>query len=207
MGTTAVLEASRMHGVRKFIYISSAEVYGRPEAAVVAEEHPSDPVSPYGAAKASAELLIRAFAAQCDFSSVILRPFSVYGRGASPESVIGTIVRMIRSSQAIVLNDLEPVRDYCHVNDVVNAVLLACAAEIEGVVTLNIGSGKGTSVGELANLLAQLAGKSVPVQKRADAPASRRSDIVRLVADRTRAREILGWEPTITLESGLRGIL
>jgi nucleoside-diphosphate-sugar epimerase len=207
LGTVNVLQASRTATVRKFIYLSSAEVYGCPQADLVSEDQPSNPRSPYGAAKASAELFVRTFATHSDFSSIILRPFSVYGRDASPEGLIGTILEMIRSSAAIELNTLAPVRDYCHVDDVANAVLRACAVDSEKLVTLNIGSGKGISVGDLASLMVRLAGKKVPVQQRPDAHCLRPTDIQRLVADRARALQILGWEPEINLETGLRGCL
>jgi nucleoside-diphosphate-sugar epimerase len=205
LGTVNVLEASRAACVRKFVYLSSAEVYGCSQADLVSEDQPADPRSPYGAAKASAELFVRAFATHSDFSSIILRPFSVYGQGASPESLIGTIVRMIRSSDAIELNTLKPVRDYCHVDDVANAVLRACGVDRGKLLTLNIGSGKGISVGELATIMVRLAGKNVPVQERTDTQRMRPTDIQRLVANRARALQTLGWEPAINLETGLRG--
>src|SRR5215831_4762843 len=192
LGTVTVLEASRAACVRKFIYLSSAEVYGCPQADYVSEDQPADPRSPYGAAKASAELFVRAFVTHSDFSGIILRPFSVYGRGASPESLIGTIVQMIRSSDAIELNTLKPVRDYCHVDDVANAVLRDGAADTGKLVTLNIGSGKGVSVGDLATLMARLAGKKVPVQERTDTQRLRPTDIQKLVANRARAFQTLG---------------
>jgi nucleoside-diphosphate-sugar epimerase len=207
LGTVNVLEASRAACVRKFVYLSSAEIYGCPQAELVSEDQPADPRSPYGAAKASAELFVRAFVTHSDFSSIILRPFSVYGSGSSPGSLIATIAQMIRSSNAIELNTLKPIRDYCHVDDVANAVLRGCGLDSGKLVTLNIGSGKGISVGELATFMVQVAGKKVPVQERTDTQRLRPTDIQRLVANRARALETLGWEPAINLETGLRGCL
>jgi nucleoside-diphosphate-sugar epimerase len=207
LGTVNVLEASRAACVRKFVYLSSAEIYGCPQTDVVSEDQPADPRSPYGAAKASAELFVRSFGTHSDFSSIILRPFSVYGSGASPESLIATIVQMIRSTDVIELNTLEPVRDYCHVDDVANAVLRACSVDSGKLATLNIGSGRGISVGDLATLMVRLAGKKVPVQQRKDTQSLRPADIRRLVADRARALQTLEWEPAISLETGLRGCL
>src|SRR5438105_8618471 len=97
LGTTLILDACRKAGVHKFVYVSSAEVYGRPRTNFVSEDHPIEPRSPYGAAKAAAEQFVRAFALNFGISSIILRPFSVYGPNAPSRGVVATILQMAQS--------------------------------------------------------------------------------------------------------------
>ena len=203
-GTATVLSACRKAGVNRFVYVSSAEVYGRPQTSLVSEDHPLAPRSPYGAAKASAEHFVHVFATSFGISSVILRPFSVYGPDSSPASVVATILRMARFEDAVVLNDLAPVRDYCFVEDVADAILRACVVPVAGVATFNIGSGAGVSVGDLAKAVLRVLGRNIPVAERQDRRRPETAEIYTLMADRSRASKILGWEPTTNLESGIR---
>ena len=202
-GTAALLEVCRRAGVRRFVYVSSAEVYGRTEASAVHEDFPLQPRSPYGAAKAGAEQVVGAFARAFGLQVIILRPFSVYGPGLSPSSLIGKTLRMAQFEDSVVLNDLRPIRDYGYVEDLVDAVLRSCTTAVPDVTILNIGTGRGTSVEEIAELILARVGRRVPLRER---PGQRRpadSEIYRLVADSTRAREVLGWQASTSLETGL----
>ena len=203
-GTATVLNACRNAGVRRFVYVSSAEVYGRPQTAPVSEDHPLVPRSPYGAAKAGAEHFVRVFATNFGISSVILRPLSLYGPGSSLQTVVGTILRMAQFENAVVLNDLTPVRDYCFVEDVADAVLRACFAPVDGLAAINVGSGTGLSVGEFAKVVLRVLGRNIPVREGGDARRPRTAEIHTLIADRSRASRILDWEPATSLESGIR---
>jgi UDP-glucose 4-epimerase len=206
-GTVVMLEACRKVHVRRFIYISSAEVYGRPQGNPVTEDHPPEPRSPYGAAKAAAEQFVRAFAAALGGSVVILRPFCVYGPHMSPHSVLASIVEQAISGDAILLQDLRPERDFCYSGDVARAASAACVAKLDGSVTVNVGSGINTSIREVAEMVLQAAGRRMPVlEKSADRRISG-SEIFHLVADTERARELLGWTPKISLTDGLRRTL
>jgi nucleoside-diphosphate-sugar epimerase len=134
---------------------------------------------------------------------VVLRPFSVYGPRLRPQSVLATILRQALHDDEIVLADLAPVRDYCFLDDVVEGILSAASAPRLADPTFNLGSGTGTSVGELAALALRLAGRDVPI--RAD-PSRRRpagTDVARLVADRRRAEAVLGWTPAVHMEDGV----
>jgi len=116
---------------RKLIYVSSAEVYGRPLRSPVGEDHPLSARSPYGAAKIGAEKLIEAFVHAFGLRAVILRPFSIYGPGASSESLIPRIIDLARKGLPVLLRDLRPVRDYCFVTDLAEATASACSSRIE----------------------------------------------------------------------------
>jgi nucleoside-diphosphate-sugar epimerase len=202
-GTVALLEACRTAGVPRFVYVSSAEVYGHPDVNPVPEGQPLDPRSPYAAGKAAAEQFVRAYGYSFGMQPVVLRPFSVYGPRLRPQSVLATILRQALHDDEIVLADLAPVRDYCFLDDVVEGILSAASAPRLADPTFNLGSGTGTSVGELAALALRLAGRDVPI--RAD-PCRRRpagTDVARLVADRRRAEAVLGWTPAVHMEDGV----
>lgn len=203
-GTAAVLEACRGAGVQKLVYVSSAEVYGRPLRSPVAEDHPLSARSPYGAAKIAAEKLIEAYAHAYALRAVILRPFSIYGPGASPQSLIPRIIDLARRGGPVTLRDLKPVRDYCFVTDVARAVAAACAFDEEGVSVFNLGTMQGTSVARVAGLILGVAGASCAIEESAGRDRPGASEIYQLVADNRRAVEVLGWRPRVSLEEGLR---
>lgn len=208
MGTVNVLEAMRRLRVRRVVYISSAEVYGRPESNPVAESARLLPRSPYGAAKAAAEFAIRAWSSTYDLAGVILRPFSIYGPGATTSSLIGGIVGQIAADGRIASDDLisvadvRPVRDYVFVDDVAEAIVAAIESGAHGSLVLNIGSGSGTSVGAIAQMMASIASRRGVVED----PSRRRPDRIdafELVADVRAAADAIGWSAATPLDRGL----
>lgn len=207
LGTLEVLEACRAAGVRHFVYLSSAEVYGQPQRNPVAEDHPVSALSPYGACKVAAEQFACAQSAAYGLQATILRPFSIYGPGLSPLSLIGTLLRQARDEGALSVHDLRPIRDYCHLRDLVRAITLACAKDHAGVLTLNVGSGQGVSVKELLTTLLTVRGSELPVVERKIDRRPGTSEILELVADISRIKSVLGWIPSIGLAAGLRDMV
>jgi nucleoside-diphosphate-sugar epimerase len=205
-GTLATLEACRLAGVRRFIYLSSAEVYGRPAGDRVSEDHPLAPRSPYAASKAAAEQYVNAYHRTFNLETVILRPFSVYGPGLEPHSVLGTILRQTLRGDEIVLGDLRPVRDYVFVDDVAEAIIRASVVPCNSA-TFNLGTGVGTSVESLVRTVLRLTGRNLVVRSDPDRRRPTEVEIHHLVADPTRAERILGWSPRVRLEEGLRQTL
>ena len=203
LGTATLLEVCRRYGIRRMVYISSAEVYGRPGTARVAEDASLRPRSPYAAAKVGAEKLVEAFSSAFGLDSVILRPFAVYGPGISSESLIGTVIRQTRRGRATVLRDLRPVRDFCHVGDVADAIVRACTATLPRLTVLNVGTGQGTSVAQMARRIARLRGRRIPVRGRSAELVSAGDAVDRLVADPRRAERLLGWRARTPLGAGL----
>jgi nucleoside-diphosphate-sugar epimerase len=203
IGTATILDACRGNDVRRFVYVSSAEVYGEPERNPVDERQMTQPRSPYGAAKLGAEAMVRALAPAIGVQAVILRPFSVYGPGMRVGSLVRSILDQVLDRDAVVLADVRPVRDYCYVEDVADAVIRAAIdpfSEQDGV--YNVGSGTGTSVADLARLAATIVGRDVPIRSGdPDRPAG--ADIRHLVADIRRIRQDLGWSPRTPLSDGL----
>ena len=202
VGTATVLEAAWKARVTRLVYVSSAEVYAHPQTELVAEEHPREARSPYGAAKIGAEELVRGYYGALGGDAVVVRPFSLYGPGLAKGSVMGTILDAALHARDVVLADLGPVRDYCFVDDAAAAIVRA--AEIDaGGGTFNVGTGRGTSVGELARIALEVLGSHAHVREDATLRRPSRADVRRLVADTRRAREELGWAATTSLEEGL----
>ncbi len=207
-GTANLLAAAVQADVHRFVYVSSAEVYGNPRSEFVEEDHPLQSRSPYAAAKICAEKLVEAYRFSHGLETVILRPFSVYGPGSSPHSVLSKICHLALANKPILLNDLRPVRDYCYVSDLAAAVAQACQTSASGTI-FNIGTMRATSVRQLAETVLDVLGSPLPVgqmsHEKGDRPGG--SDILRLVANNQRAAKSLPWAPTTSLEEGLKQLL
>jgi UDP-glucose 4-epimerase len=206
-GTAAVLEACRAEGIDSIVYVSSAEVYGRPLRLPVDEDHPLSARSPYAAAKIAGEKLIEAETHLRSLRAVVLRPFSIYGPGASPDSLVGRITALASARRPIALRDLRPVRDYCFVEDLAEAVAAACRADRIGFSVFNVGTGRGTSVAQVAATALEVLGLDLPIVETGDRDRPGDSEILELVADNRRAREMLAFCPAVSLAEGLRKTL
>ena len=199
--TTAVLSSCRDLDVRRLVYVSSAEVYGAAGSRPVAETTPRRPVSPYGAAKLTAERMIEILAERVGIDAVILRPFSVYGPGQRPATLIGHLIEQVTEGHDPAPDDPRPVRDYVFVQDVAAAVRSAVVATLPGSVSVyNVASGLGVSAGDVARILASASG----TRHHRQATTERPSEIFHLIGDPTAAERDLGWRATVGLEAGLR---
>lgn len=205
VGTSAIVAAARAAGVPRLIYVSSAEVYGRRSEARVHEGMLPQPRSPYAAAKVAGEAIVGAAARTGGPTAVVLRPFSVYGPGQRPSSLLATIVDRAKSGRRVELRDLAPVRDYCQVDDVAEAIACACRCDIDECNVFNVGTGVGTSVADLAAMVTHVLGACTSV---AEIGADRGpAEIFRLVADTSHARAGLGWRADVGLREGIEGLL
>jgi nucleoside-diphosphate-sugar epimerase len=203
LGTASVLHAMRCADVRGLVYVSSAEVYGQPRGEIVSEDQPPAPRSPYGAAKAAAEIAVTAASAYQGANGYIIRPFSIYGPNMPAGSLISRILRQAEIGDEIAVNDLAPVRDYCFVDDVAELIAAAVLSPRRGIVALNAGSGKGYSVEEVVDAAARALNRRLTVVERGDKrPAG--VEIRRLVADVRAAQRELGWRARHELVAGLR---
>ncbi len=205
LGTATVLEACRRTNVSRIVYVSSAEVYGLPDSVgPVKEDARMQARSPYAASKIAAEQLIKIHAETHTLQAVILRPFSIYGPGARPDSLVPTILRQACASPCIEIFDPEVVRDYCFVEDLVRAVQSACFCDIsEQHIICNVGTGIGTSASELARSALELLNRDIPIQATDGADRPQKSDIRRLIADPALILSILNWKASVSLQNGL----
>jgi UDP-glucose 4-epimerase len=204
LGTVSVAEASLKTGVGLFIYLSSAAVYGDPVRLPVDENHPTDPLSPYGLSKLMGEEVARFFS-RLGLKHVVLRLFNVYGLGQNA-AYAGVITRFMERARkglpSLVYGDGEQTRDFIHVEDVAQAVELAITTRCLNQV-FNIGTGKPVRIRDLAVLVMRLHGvEGEPVYA-----AKRPGDIKHSYADVSKARILLGFEPRIGLEEGLKKLM
>jgi nucleoside-diphosphate-sugar epimerase len=201
-GTLQALEWARRDKVGRVVLASSAHVYGRPLRTPVDEEHPLRPRSPYGATKVAVEALAAAYHASYGLDTVVVRPFNVYGPGQAPGFLVPDILGPLRRGQAPVLGDPDPVRDYTFLDDAVAFFVAAATAEGVGGQALNLGSGKGRSVAEVAEAAARASGTGL--RPRFDPGKARGNEAGAVVADVSKARRLLGWAPRVDLDEGLR---
>lgn len=203
-GTAAVLEACRRSGVARVVHVSSAEVYGRPERVPVEESDRLEARSPYAAAKIGAERMVEAYRRSHGLDAIVLRPFSIYGPGQSMSGVVGTILAQATRGGEIQVHDLAAVRDFCFVEDLVAALVSAGTQPlVDAEPIYNVGSGKGTSIRELAHVVAELAGCRVTVGSAAGRDRPSAADVPVLVADASRIARALGWTAATSLADGL----
>lgn len=208
VGTANILDACRAHGVRRLVYVSSAEVYGRPEKNPVSEDAPLAPISPYGAMKVAAEALIRTCSTIYSLQAIILRPFSVIGPPVASHSVLCAILRQAYEADCVAIFAPHVVRDYVFVEDVLEAIKasLSCTMN-ETVRVYNIGTGRGTSVYDLARTVFRLLAKEPIVRVAETMDRLEAADIKELIADPRRAAEELGWQPRVPLLVALERII
>jgi UDP-glucose 4-epimerase len=205
-GTLNVLLAARDAGVRRVVYSSSTSVYGSSAERPTREDCPPDPISPYGVAKLAAERYCISFSRVYDsLETVVLRYFNVFGPRQSPDSqyaaVVPLFIRAIAAGEPVTIHgDGEQSRDFTYVANVVAATLAAAGAPGASGRVFNVAGGSPVSVNRVAALLGEIIGK--PVEKRFE--PRRPGDIRDSWADLSAAREVLGYQPTVSLEEGLR---
>jgi len=204
-GTLNLLMASEQNRVDRFIYASSAAVYGFNKSVVQRESMPPSPATPYAISKMAAETYCKMFHEVHCLNTVSLRFFNVYGprQRASPySSVIASFVsRILARKPLIIFGNGRQIRDFVFVSDVLQALLLSLESEQAIGKTINIGTGKPTSINELARSIIHLLGhKRFPVSRK---PA-REGDIRHSCADITVAKKSLGYRPKVELKDGIR---
>ena len=205
-GTLNVLLAARDEGVRRVVYSSSSSIYGNRAELPARESAAADPISPYAVAKLAAERYCVSFSRVYEpLESVVLRYFNVFGPRQSPYSqyaaVVPLFVTAIRESRPIVIyGDGEQSRDFTFVENVVEATIAAATADGVSGAILNVASGSPESVNTLASTLGEILQR--PVERVQQPP--RAGDIRDSWADITQAQALLGFEPRIGLEEGLR---
>jgi UDP-glucose 4-epimerase len=208
VGTNNVLAAAADHGVRRVVYASSASVYGDPETLPMREDGPTSPLTPYCIAKLAGEQLADFYARRSALTWIGLRFFNVYGPGQKPTayytSVINHFVKRLRAGEPPIIDGKgEQSMDFVHVHDIARSVVMALDVDpAKANVPINIGTGIDTTVAELARTLIAAVGVNVEPQfNPRDVLVSRRA------ADITRAREVLGFEPTIDLATGMKELV
>lgn len=198
LGTVNVLEFCRRTGAG--LILVSSYVYGRPRSLPVSEDHPLEAFNPYGHSKILAEEAARYYAQAFGLRAAIVRPFNLYGPGQAGSFLIPALLRQILNpgKDTVEVMDARPRRDFLYVGDFTRLLVLMLQAGAEGV--FNAGSGQSTGIGELVDLMNELAGTR---KRLVDRQQPRPEEVFDLYADIGRARQAFGWEPRTGLRAGL----
>lgn len=203
-GTLNLLEAARRSSISRFIYISSAAVYGDPIKVPIKESHPQDPLSPYGVSKLSGEKYCMMYHKAFGLPSCCIRPFNIYSPRQDPgnpySGVISRFIEKARAGQSpVIFGDGSQTRDFISVHDIVDIITLLLEKEDANGHVFNAGTGNSITVSELANMVLEIFDVDVPVQYMPERPG----DIKYSCSDISKAWKILGFEPKVSLREGL----
>jgi dTDP-glucose 4,6-dehydratase len=208
MGTAHLLDAARGSSVlERLVLTSSSEVYGTARVVPIDEGHPLQGQSPYAATKIGADALGLSYHLAFDLPVAILRPFNTYGPRQSARAIIPTIISQALTRPFLELGSLEPRRDLTFVTDTAQGFLAiaSCPGAVGEVI--NIGSGHDHTIGELVEKIGHILGRRLEVRTdpRRVRPAA--SEVGRLLAGTEKAKKLMGWQPTTSLEEGLRATI
>jgi len=203
-GTLNVLEATRRAGCARMIQTSTSEVYGTPENLPIRETHPLRGQSPYSASKISADKLCEAYFSSFETPVVTLRPFNTYGPRQSARAVIPTILAQLLSGMKTVkLGSLSPRRDLTFVTNTVSGFLAAAVADgIEGR-TIQLGTGRSESIGDVFDAACRAVGVDATVEQSDLRVRPGKSEVMVLQSDPALAKQLLDWTAKVSLEDGL----
>ena len=204
-GTLNILQAARDLGIKKVIHTSTSEVYGTARTVPITEDHSLQGQSPYSATKIGADQLALSFYHSFGLPVTILRPFNTYGPRQSARAVIPTIITQIfKGKREIQLGSTHPTRDLVFVEDTVDGFLKALEAPNIAGEVIHLGTGHEISIGDLANLISELMGVKISIQADTQRVRPAGSEVERLVADPSKAKKLLGWEPKYAGREGLK---
>jgi UDP-glucose 4-epimerase len=204
VGTLNVLEACRLHRTPRLVHTSTSECYGTARYTPIDEEHPLQGQSPYSASKIGADKLVESFHLSFDLPVATLRPFNTFGPRQSARAVIPTILaQLLAGRSTLQLGDTTPVRDMNFVANTSEAFirLAECDAAIGQV--LNVGSGRGLRIGEIAELAMRVVGQRGLIQCDERRIRPTHSEVMTLVCNHDKATKLMGWTPRVTFEAGL----
>ena len=206
-GTLQVLETARACGVRRVVYAGSSSAYGDTPVLPKVETMSPAPLSPYAVAKLTGELYCRMYARTFGLETVVLRYFNVFGPRQDPQSQYAAVIpkfvtAALAGTQPVIFGDGTQSRDFCFIDNVVRANLLAAeapAAQVSGR-TFNIACGSAVELNTVIQMVGELTGR--PLTARYE--PSRAGDVKHSLADITEARERLGYTPAVDFAEGLR---
>ena len=208
MGTLNLLNAARNAKIKRFIYFSSAAVYGDTIKLPVDESHPQSPISPYGVSKLAGEKYTLAFHKIYGLPATAIRPFNIYSPRQDPSNpysgVISKFIDNVNNDKPpIIYGDGSATRDFVSIHDVIDMVMLMLEKDEAIGKAFNCGTGNATRIDEMANMIIDLYGKDIKPELKPERPG----DIKDSYADISLAKEVLGYNPKVTLKEGLREII
>ena len=203
IGTLNVLEATRSCGVDRVVHTSTSETYGTARYTPIDEAHPLQGQSPYSASKIGADKLAESYWRSFGVPVTTLRPFNTYGPRQSLRAVIPTVIAQALGDGPVRLGSLTPIRDFTFAEDTARAFVAAGTSDATIGETLNAGSGKGISIGDLTALILDILGVEREIVTTDDRVRPEASEVFELLADASRIHELCGWAPQVPLREGL----
>ncbi len=199
MGTLNILTAVRDLGIHRVVHTSTSEVYGTARYVPIDESHPLQGQSPYSASKIGADKMAESFYRSFNLPVVTVRPFNTYGPRQSARAVIPTIITQVLTRDEIHLGSLAPSRDFTFVLDTVNGFMRA--ADVEGILgeEINLGNNATIIIGDLCEKIFSILGKSPKIVTESQRVRPENSEVLRLQASYEKAKELIGWEPQVSL--------
>lgn len=204
-GTLNVVQAARDLGVARVVHTSTSEVYGTARFVPITEEHPLQGQSPYSASKIGADQIAFSFHQSFQTPVAVIRPFNTYGPRQSARAVIPTIITQIASgAREIKLGAVHPTRDFNYVRDTVRGFVAVAQCDAAVGQVMNVGSNYEISIGDTASLIVDLMHADVSISSDEQRLRPSGSEVERLWADNSRARDLAGWTPEYPGVDGLR---
>lgn len=198
-----VLSLIKHEKIRRFIHISSSEVYGSARYTPMDENHPTIPQSTYAVSKLAGERVVYTMHKEHDFPAVIIRPFNSFGPNITQPYIIPEIIsQIIEGKEELKLGNVHSRRDLTYVSDTAKAIITSLLAEAVIGETINIGSGQSLIIKELVELISEIFSKKISISF--DPSRLRPHDVDSLVCDHTKATNLLSWEPSVTINDGLK---
>jgi dTDP-glucose 4,6-dehydratase len=204
-GTLNILQASRELGLEKIVHTSTSEVYGTARFVPITEVHPLQGQSPYSASKIGADQMALSFHMSFNSPVAVIRPFNTYGPRQSARAIIPTVITQLASGQRrIKLGALHPTRDFNFITDIVNGFIAGAESDRSIGEVINLGSNYEISIGETVKLISEVMNVDIEIETDEIRLRPEKSEVDRLWADNSKAKQLLGWEPQYGSRNGLK---
>lgn len=202
-GTFNILEASKKADVEHIVHTSTSEVYGTAVYSPINENHPLQGQSPYSASKIAADKLAESYYCSFNLPVSTIRPFNSYGPRQSARAIIPTIISQALTNKTVKIGSLNPIRDLTFVSDTIEGFLKIGENENTIGQVINVGSGKGITIGDLAKKIIDLIDPGIEIVTDAQRIRPSHSEVGKLLCDNSKAANLVNWEPHISLDEGL----
>ncbi len=204
VSTLNVLGVARANQVERLVQTSTSEVYGSARQVPIPESHPLQPQSPYSASKIATDSIALSYYYSFDLPVTIVRPFNTFGPRQSARAVIPTVIAQALAGSEIRIGATTTTRDFTFVEDTVRGFMLAAEAPAAVGEVFNIGTGREISINDTIEAIVRIVGKDVRLVPDQQRIRPEKSEVSRLCADIGKAERVLGYQPQVTLEEGLR---
>lgn len=204
VGTINILQAALETGAEKVIHTSTSEVYGTAQYTPIDEQHPLQGQSPYSASKIGADKIVESYHLSFRMPVTTIRPFNTFGPRQSARAIIPTIITQALKRDHVEVGQVDTVRDFTYVKDTVAGFLRIAEFDDTAGETVNIGSGKAITIGELAKLIFQVMGMEKQIVTVQERLRPEKSEVMTLLCDNRKASKMMNWKPRISLEQGLQ---